>query len=210
VRDVSLVGVHVGECNGLCVAGEHLFGSLTGLDTDRLVALSVALARLSSLTLASATAVTIPIVTISTTATIVITISTTATIVITISTTASILHPVRRFNIEPDVALTKVTLDKAPEEQLERLDVLAFATDEEAGIAGEHGDLHVLAHHARLHLRLSAEELEHLTHPVRGPVSGLAALLETRTDQAPWRKCSRTNDQESSSRESAPSCSAAL
>jgi hypothetical protein len=141
------------------------------------------------LTLASATPVTVPIattpstatiaITVSATATIVVTISTTATIVITISTSTSILDTVRRVNIEPYVTLTKVTFNKAPEEQLERLDVLAFATDEEAGIAREHGDLHVLAHHARLHLRLGAEELEHLAHPVRGTVSGLAALLES-------------------------------
>jgi hypothetical protein len=179
VRDVPLVRVHVGQRDRLRVACEHLFCGLTGLDTDRLVALSVALARLSSLTLASATPVTVPIATTPPTATIVITISTTATILITISASTSILDAVRRVNIKPYVTLTKVTLDKTPEEQLERLDVFAFAANEETGIAREHRDLHVLAYHPRLHLRLDAKEPKHLAHPLRSTVGGLAALLES-------------------------------
>jgi len=123
MRNMSFIGVHLRQRNGLRVTSEDLLSRFSSLHADRLVPFGVALTWCPLATFATISAS-------ATASTITVTASAaSATIVVSLSSATSIIVSVGRVDIQTDVPFAKIVLNEATKQQLESLDVPSFSSD---------------------------------------------------------------------------------
>jgi len=173
VGNMALVGVHFRKRDRIGVTIEDAIGCLLGLRSDRLITLRITLPRASISSVVPIAPTAAPITT-STAVTVSVATPTATGAIVSIPT--STLTTVWGVHIESYLALPGAALNEAAEQELKRLNISPFATNQKTSVGRKDRNLDVVALHSGPNPGIRPEESESFTHPLTRIVSRLSDL----------------------------------